>query len=243
MAGLALGFFWIQALLIVAGSFKELGATRRAAKALFGAGVQRGHVVSGDGPGGLIAEHQTIQRGRSKGNGWIHFHDREHQSAVFGGRIKLEDGRELAVEADGEFWPSREDQVNEGGSYDAATFESAYAVARKAKGWMRTVRAGLGPDAEVWVGSGDRPFVSAIDPQPWLRNRALAITGLMALHLAVAAACSTAALWPPIFDNVSKAGAVACLLWFMQAQDFTRIVGEWARPPSRAFLRGKWKSP
>lgn len=124
---------------------------------------------------------------------------------------------------------------------DAAAFEEAYAAAQKARGWTRVVHVPLRVGERVWVlPSEAAPLVSQEDPRVWTRGRGVMVLGFVALHLAFSVACTIVTFWPPMYDLVSKVGAVVSFVYFMQVQDFTRIIRERVRSPSRAFLRGVW---
>lgn len=245
MAGLALAFFWIHIGLIVAAAGQDLRAVRRLAARLRAGRIERATIVAGTGPEGLLARHRTRQRGRSRGDGRIHFHDRGYDGEVFGGELRTEDGAVLLVpEAapDLEVWPTRAARqlASEVPEADRAT---AYREACRGPGWLRAVDVAFPGGAVVWVArardAGQPWLIAQEDPRRWIRDRTLRIGGLVAIELAASAACTVAALWPPLYGPISTAGALVALVWFQLAQDGGRIVAELARPPSRAPLRGR----
>jgi hypothetical protein len=58
--------------------------------------------------------------------------------------------------------------------------------------------------------------------------------------VAVAAACTLVAVWPPLFDGVSMLGAGAALGFFLGVQPLGVSLNESTRTPDRAYLRGTW---
>lgn len=242
MAGLALTVFWVHLLIMAAAAVIDLRRTLGEYASQRQSGFVRARVLTATGPDEVLAEHRVEQRGRSKGDGKIHFHDREHSSQVHGGRIRIEDGTEVDVEA-GEVWPDPKrvrDNAAPGGS---ASFEEAYGPARKAKGWLRTVVTPIRVGDEVWYapGEGGTAILAQDSPTAWFRGRSLLVSLAVILGLAIGGGLSVAALWPPLFGTVGKIGAFAMLVYFNLAQDAGRVINEYVRPPSRAYLRGVWK--
>jgi hypothetical protein len=248
MAGLALAVFWVHMLLMAADAIVQWRSVRQLGARLRAGGLVAGQVESGRGPEGVLAEQRTEQRGRSKGDGVIHFHDRAHESEVFGGSVKLDDGSLIdlpAASGDGvQVWPSRELRSELAGPSSKEAFDEVYGAAQKARGWTRVVRVPVRAGDRVWVlPDPETPLIAATDPRGWTRQRGAMVLGFVSVHLVLSAACTAAAVWPPMYDTVSKIGAFVSFVYFMQIQDFTRILRERLRPPSRAFLRGEWTRP
>ena len=242
MAGLALTVFWVHLLIMAAAAVLDLRRTLGEYAAQRRQGFVRARVVAAGGPDEVLAEHRIEQRGRSKGDGKIHFHDRDHSSQVHGGRIRLEDGTELDVEA-GEVWPDPNLVRANAAPGGTAAFEEAYGLAVKAKGWLRTVVTPVRVGDDIWyaTGEGGLAILAQRSPASWFRQRTLLVILAVILGLAIGGGLTVAALWPPLFGTIGKIGAFAMLVYFNLAQDAGRVINEYVRPPSRAYLRGAWK--
>jgi hypothetical protein len=251
MGLLALAILWVNVLLIAAAAAKQLAALLALRAALAKAGVVRGRVVRGDGPGGALAAHRVAQVGRAAGDGGvIVFHDHEAAGEVFGGAISTAGGEEIAIPpvppippAEAEVWLDAGTIARAGACGSAAAFDGAYASARKAQGFERTVIATVGQGAEVFVSARGAPRVATMDPRALLARKAALAAAFIVAELLASAACTAIALWPPRFGLVSTAGGALCLVLFLVAQP----AGVWLRDavlvPSRAFVRGRWSRP
>ena len=268
MGVLALAILWVNTLLVAAAAAKEiaaLSAWRRRLALLegdSGAGLVRARVTSGAGPGGALAVHRIEQVGRAAtnddgGRRVILFSDRSLASEVFGGTVTrdgIEIGIDIAVEADGgEVWVSPSTLGTSAACASDEIFDVAFAAAKKAKGYPRTVEAAA--TGEVFLfgqlrSRGDglalgpaKPgglLVATFDPRPWLDRQIAFVALFIAGDLAIAAACSAVALWPPRFGLVSTLGGAACLGFFLIIQPAGTAVRDAVRLPSRASLRGRW---
>jgi hypothetical protein len=257
MGALALAIVWVNALLVAAAAWKELGpigSWRRAAER----GMLRGEVVSGRGPGGAIAVRRIEQVGRATDAGEVIFADRRHACEVYGGTVRLEDGREIDVAAtpaavasplnlgDGvvEVWP--DDAAHEAASACPSTevFSAALEAARKARGFARTVEAAIGPGADVRLLVGDDGttvrLVSAVEPARWAAKKRGLVVAFIAAELAAAGLATAIALVPPAFGLVSKLGGALCLAYFLGVQPIGTAVRDAVRSPARRALRGRW---
>lgn len=269
MGVLALAILWVTTLLIAAAAAKEiaaLSAWRRRLALLegdSGAGLVRARVTSGAGPGGALAVHRIEQVGRAAtnddgGRRVILFSDRSLASEVFGGTVAREGSGaaiEIEIEADAgaEVWVTPSTMVTSAACASDEIFDAAFAAAKKAKGYARTVEGAA--TGEVFLfgqlrARGDglalgpaKPgglLVATFDPRPWL-DRKIALAALfIAGDLAIAAACSAVALWPPRFGLVSTLGGAACLGFFLIIQPAGTALRDAVRLPSRASLRGRW---
>jgi hypothetical protein len=124
-----------------------------------------------------------------------------------------------------------------------AAFDEAYAQARKARGFARTVTASIGVGAEVHVWSHEgRILVATTDPRPLLAGRATLGLAFSAIELAAAAACTLIALRPPVFGAVSTVGGVLGLGFFLGVQPLAKVVRDRMLVPDRAPLGGAWRS-
>jgi hypothetical protein len=56
----------------------------------------------------------------------------------------------------------------------------------------------------------------------------------------LAAACTVAILWPPLFGWISGLGAAAALGLFLGVQPVGVALRDAVRTPDRAYLRGRW---
>jgi hypothetical protein len=212
------------------------------------AGLVSGTVRRGDGPDGVLARNVVVQIGRGKGDGRIHFSDAAYRSEVFGGSIELADGRQIECPtSDVPVWPDLERRAASALPSSNADIERVEAQAKRAKGWEREVVGSLAVGDPVWIASrasdgqiGELLLVSAIDPRRWLSGRCWLIIGFIVAELALAAACTVVAVWPPMFGLVSMIGAAAALGFFLGVQPIGVLVNEAVRTPDRAYLRGSW---
>lgn len=271
MGVLALAILWVNTLLVAGAAWLELRdlAARRAgmkplAIGATGLGLFEACVTRGDGPGGAIAVQRTEQVGRNANEGGsgrgILFADRSYASEIPGGEVETTDGRRVVVRAEtdrAEVWPSPEAVRESASCPGPERFDEAYELARKARGFTRTVTVSLRPGDRVWIagelahdpeqGLVVRPgprglLVSAIDPRALCARRiALVVVAILGL-LGVAAGFTAIALVPPAFGTVSKIGAGLCLAYFLLVQPAGTALRDAVRPPSRAILRGAWRS-
>jgi hypothetical protein len=244
IGAVALGFFWIHTLLIAGAAgldFRALGQLRRGT-------IRVGIIRSGRGPGGALARNAVEQIGRSKGDGVIHFSDAAHRSELFGGVIEIDPGAqggtelELAPSEDAVIWPAIERRLEAAAPESAEVIAAAQAEARRARGFARTVDVALGPGDRVFIVERDGTpiIVSAVDPRRWVASKRFLIAGFVLAELVLAAACTTAILWPPLFDWTSMLGAAAALGLFLGVQPLGVAVQDAVRTPDRAYLRGHW---
>nr|AYM54525.1 hypothetical protein [Racemicystis crocea] len=267
MGLLALWILWINTLLIAAAAYKEVARLRARQKQLAprageGAALVKARVVRGEGPGGAIAAHRVEQLGRAgaeqKGLRTIAFNDRDHGAALFGGALAIEghDGEiALAASEQAELWLPADRVANAAACASDEVFDKAYAEARKARGFARTVSTPIDANSELFVfgriardGAGcalcaaddGGLLIATFDPRPWLaRKIGLGLLFIVA-ELAIAAALTWLALRPPVFGLVSTLGGALCLAYFLLVQPAGTWLRDALRPPSRAFLRGRW---
>jgi hypothetical protein len=196
----------------------------------------------------MFARNVVVQIGRGKGDGRIHFSDAAHRSEVFGGLVELDAGGMIECAAvDAPVWPDLERRAGTARAASDADIARAEASAKRAKGFEREVVGGLAVGDRVWIAGavqdgrmGDLLVVSAIDPRRWLAGRCWLIVGFILADLGVAAGCTLAALWPPVFGVVSMLGAAAALGFFLGVQPMGVALNEAVRTPDRAYLRGRW---
>ena len=268
MAGLTLAIFWIHVLLIAAAAgldLRDLIALRRRLGLVQGAprpgaeGLFRAEVCAGQGPGGALACNVVEQVGRSKGDGQVHFSDAAHRSELYGGELELSDGTRVSlVPGAAAVWPElgrRERAAAPGGPEQIA---ESIPQARRGKGYRREVEVRLETGSSVWIGgrlredeagwafeasegTGGQLLVCEGDPRRWLRGRSWIVTTFILAELALAAACTVTALWPPLFGWVSVVGAGVSLGFFLALQPLGVSLNESVRTPDRAYLRGTWR--
>ncbi|HLT38340.1 MAG TPA: hypothetical protein VK034_18770, partial [Enhygromyxa sp.] len=210
--------------------------------------IRTGIVRSGLGPGGALARNVVEQIGRSKGDGVIHFSDAGHRSELFGGVIELDSldqggaALELPPAADVAIWPAGERRLAAAVAESAEAIAAVQGEARRARGWPRTVEVTIDPGERVFVveRDGSPSIIAAVDPRRWVAIKRGLIVGFIVAELALAAACTTAILWPPLFDWISMLGAGAALGLFLGVQPIGVAVSDAVRTPDRAYLRGRW---
>jgi hypothetical protein len=260
MAWLALAILWVNTLLVAAAALKELAALGARLRAM--APVWKARVVRGDGRTGAIAGHRVDQIGRAGRDDRaeiILFADQRTAGEIYGGLVETTgDGgaaREIAVEPaiEAEVWVSMGEMRAAATCPSAARFDEAFAFARKARGYSRTVETMIREGATVWL-AGEAPaaeqgdtiataWISSVDPRAFCRSRQVMLGAFAAGILAVAAGCTAVALAPPAFGTVSKIGAAMCLAFFLLVQPAGTALRDAARVPSRAVLRGRWRRP
>ncbi|HRG97312.1 MAG TPA: hypothetical protein PLR99_13755 [Polyangiaceae bacterium] len=240
----ALFAVWVAALLCAAASVNTARALGRRARAL--AGLREGTVAQGDGPGGALAEHRVLQLARALDAEppALAFSDKGYRGEVFGGEVQLDGvATRLPAQADLEVWPDGAKQASAALLASDSEFDALYKDARS-KGSPRDVVTRLLPGDRVYfVTSGEGEgatltFLSATPPAPFLARRRAAHLLFAAGELAVCAALTAVALWPPLFGAISTAGGVGLLAFFLIVQPLGVAVEEASREPSRAFLRG-----
>jgi hypothetical protein len=267
MAALALAVFWIHVLLIAAAAgqeLRDLARLRRLLRPLAGpregaVGLLRGTVVRADGPANALARNVVEQVGRGKGDGKLHFSDAAHRSEILGGELELGDRIRVelgagATGASAMVWPDLAARTAAAAPTSTDQITQAEPVARRAKGFVRAVEVDIVAGQQVWIagrwrhderwqlepGIAGAVLVSAIDPRRWLARKCWMIAGFIVGVLAIAAACTLLALWPPLFDWISMLGAGAALGFFLGVQPLGVSLSESARTPDRAYLRGTW---
>jgi hypothetical protein len=253
MGLLGLGILWVNTLLVALASVGTLRSLGRRLGHMRRDGVIEGEAV-GDEP---LAVHEIEQIGRRASDDGarqaILFHDRGFRSRVLGGVVRVE-GDELSVAAEvdrAEVWIERDAQRKIAACPSSSQFDEAYRMARKVRGFERTVRSEIAAGQRVWiharrredtlVAPEDAPLlVAAIDPRRWCRHRVLLLAGFVVVALAIAAAITLLALTPPLFGTLSTAGAAIGLAYFLLVQPAGVAMRDAARVPSLAFLRGSW---
>jgi hypothetical protein len=240
-----LGVVWVTAILVALAALQDLRDLRRIArlarKAIVG-------VATSD-----LAEWRVSQTGRALDASpeMIAFHDRTFESEVFASSVRVGDvAHDIAPTRDAHVWISTTDRDRAAACATEDEFVSAYAQARKAKGFARDVRVRIGKGERVHViGEVDDQkritpqIVSTIDPIAFCRKKALLLALFVPIELVVCAAATAVAFVPPHFGRVSIAGAVACFAFFLGVTPIAVALRENARRPHEAFLRTQWTKP
>ncbi|WP_437737668.1 hypothetical protein [Sorangium sp. So ce1335] len=261
MGVLALIILWVNTLLIVAATLKQLAAVAATLRRLSpppGAGdaLLQARVLCGDGRGGALAGHRIDQVGRAGAERGareeIVFADRGAGGEIYGG-VVVAGGREIAIApaVEGEVWVSRAELRAASACPSEARFDEAYQHARKARGFSRTVEAMVCAGAPVWLlGAVDRDagvvarmrpvLVSSVEPRALCRSKIALLALGAAGVLGALVGCTALALWRPRFGPVSTAGAALCLAFFLLVQPLGTALRDAARPPSAAPARGRW---
>ena len=232
MGALCLGVLWVTALLVAAAAwqdFRDLRAiVKRARKMIEG-------VVQSSSRGDL-AEWSVEQTGRATDDDAIAFHDRSFRSEVLGGKVG---DTEIAASTTAEVWIDEKAREEAAGCGDVTTYDAAHAIARKAKGFARTVRVRIRAGQRVWVvGSGE--IVATFDPRAWASRKSLLVLAFIPAELALCAAATRLALSLPRFGTMSIIGAVACIAFFLGVTPVAVTLRESVRRPHEAFLRTVW---
>jgi hypothetical protein len=230
MGALCLGVLWVTAILVAGAAwqdFRDLRAVvKRAAKKMI-----EGVVKDGD-----FAEWSVEQTGRATDDDAIAFHDREFHSEVFGGKIGE---AEIAANDSGEVWIDEKTREDAASCGDVTTYDAAHALARKAKGFARTVRFRIRAGQRVWV-IGQGEIVATFDPRAWASRKSLLVLAFIPVELALCAAATRLALTLPRFGTMSIIGAVACIAFFLGVTPVAVAIRESVRRPHEAFLRTVW---
>jgi hypothetical protein len=262
MGVLALAILWVNTLLVIGAALQEAARLWRL-RARWGASGLGGRAVAGrvaraGGPGGALAVHRVEQVGRyaadDGGRRAILFADRSYRGEAFAGVVTTEAGEVRVAAGEADVWPEPA-AIREAARGPSGGFDAAYADARKARGYHRTVEVPLRVGAEVWmVGAlrdedggkvlGPGPdgllLVAAMEPRR-ICARKLGLVAVFVLGvLAAASACTALALWPPHFGTVSTIGGALGLAYFLLVQPAGTALRDAVRVPSRTAVRGSW---
>lgn len=205
----------------------------------------------------------------AKANPGILFGDRSFEGEIFGGAIAVEvepgttEEIEIAPARSAEVWVSEGALRTSGACPSRARFDEAYEDAKKARGFTRTIVAPILAGERVWISASlarrrghepsaqatdatdadrsPRPLVSTLDARAvCARKIALSVASIAAI-LALCAALSAVALYPPRFGFVSTIGGALCFLFFLLVQPAGTALRDAVRLPHQAFLRGRWR--
>jgi hypothetical protein len=246
MGMLALGIFWVNTLLIAAATLKE--RAKLVARRMALGSVSRGKILRGDGPRGVLATFEVMQRGRltAADPPSILFSQRALRHTVSGGCLALEDGSEVGIRPseNGEVWVDDATFRVAASCPSDVAFERAAIDARKADGFVRTVIVELTAGRDVFAARGEASLlVATMDPRVWLARRMRLAHAFVVAEIVVAGACSATALHSPRFGTLSTLGGAASLAFFLIVQPLGTLVRDTLVPPSRARRTTTWARP
>lgn len=268
MGLLALAIVWVNTLLVLAAAGRELSALaarrrwmRPLAPGEVGAGLVEGVVAEVADGAGALARHHVDQVGRQAaddhGRHAILFADRAYRGEVLGGAVRAGDLTiALPKVGEAEVWLPAEAIRAAAACPGEDELGAAYAEAKKARGFSRTVTVDVGPGARVFVAGevrrGDglsvhplpdaRLLVSTSDPREVCARHMRRVVLFMIAVPVIAAACTAVALYPPHFGLVSTLGGALCLAYFLLVQPAGTALRDAVLLPHRAILRGSWVS-
>jgi hypothetical protein len=252
MAALGLAIVWVNALLIAAAAYGELRSLRdrrsRLDRAILRAAIERGR-----GPEGAFAAHFVDQVGRAadaRSGRAIHFSDRAYRSVLYGGVVRLEDGRTQEIDgAEGEHVEVWAGDHEPDASPSGTAFDQAWIASKGASGFARTLERRMGPPAVVAIALARTPEERTwVFDEPaarrWIERRRWLVLGFIAVELlALGGATALCFVGGSFASWVTKAGAALCVAWFLGVQPVGVAVSEACRPPHRAAVRGRWRQP
>ena len=229
MGALCLGVLWVTAILVAGAAwqdFRDLRAIIKRARKMI-----EGVVKDGD-----FAEWSVEQTGRATDDDAIAFHDRSFHGEVFGGKVG---DTEIPANPKGQVWIDEAAREEAASCGDVTTYDATHAIARKAKGFARTVRVRVRAGQRVWV-IGEGAIVATFDPRAWASRKSLVVLAFIPIELALCAAATRLALSLPRFGTTSVIGAVACIAFFLGVTPVAVALRESVRLPHEAFLRTVW---
>jgi hypothetical protein len=243
MGILALGILWVNTLLIAAAALKE--RAKLVAKLTSLGPVSEGKILRGDGPGGVLAAFEVVQRGRlaAVDPPSIRFSHRAHRHTVSGGCLALKDGSSVDIRSseNGEVWIDDATFKAAASCPSDVAFERAAIDARKTAGFVRTLVVDMKVGRDVFVARGEAgSLVATLDPRVWLARRMRLAHAFVMAEIVVAAACTATALHAPRFGTLSTLGGAASLAFFLIVQPLGTLVRDALCPPSRARRSTTW---
>lgn len=232
---------WTTALLVAASA---LQLRRKLARK--GASLGRGRVGVVD-DGAPFATATVAQVGRAldpADDPAIVFHDRAYAGTLAGGALVCAGERLGVAPSDvAEIWVDEPRRSAAAACAGLERFDEAWALAKKAKGWERTVTVELkkGDRVHFYPDAEGGPLVATFDPRGWLGARARALVVFAITELFVCGAVTRVALTPPLFGAVSTVGGVLAIAFFLGVTPIGVRLREVARLPHEARLLGTWR--
>lgn len=230
---------WSTALLVAASAFQLRGRLAAKAKAL---GKGRVGVIDTDG---TFATAFVEQVGRALDPAdvpAITFHDRRYGGTIAGGALVCAGERlEIPAAEDAEIWVDEKRRQEAARCPTLGSFDEAYALARKAKGYVRTVEVPLKKGDRVHYFPGERPVITTFEPARWLGDKARSLVVFAITELFVCGAVTRVALSEPLFGTVSTIGGALAIAFFLGVTPLGVKLRDVARLPSEARLLGVWQ--
>lgn len=247
MGLLALGVLWVNTLLVVGAALGQMGSLLGHLKTL--RTLRRGVVHRGDADG-VLARFEVEQTGHKAADDRdrqaILFHDRGCRSVVPGGAIEIDGETHALMDTEVDVWVEASALREAARCPDIAAFDAAFAKAKKAKGFRRTVVAALREGDEVWVaGTTSSPkLLASFDPRGLLRGKVLFLAAFCVAMTGLSAAATYLALWPPYFGTVSTVGGILGLVHFLVILQPAGVAArDLAKVPAESQLGGSWTKP
>lgn len=230
---------WTTALLVAASAMQLRGRLAAKAKAL---GKARVGVVDSDGTFATAFVEQVGRALDPSDAPAITFHDRRYGGSLAGGALVCAGERvEVPPADDAEIWVDDRRREEAARCPDLRSFDEAYALARKAKGWVRTVEVRLTKGDRVHYFAGERPVVATFDPSEWLGGKARALVVFAITELFVCGVVTRVALTEPLFGTVSTIGGALAIAFFLGVTPLGVKLREVARFPNEGRLLGVWQ--
>lgn len=286
MAGLCLAVVWVHTLLIAARALddvRRLGALRRRCvparpgrvglvvgspvrEEPFAGELAKANVVARIPPHEQGAKpalcYGLVQTARTRGDGRIYFHDRQHGSRIEGEALldALEDSNgeqrvslEVTANETAWVWPDAREVKRKLECPSVESFDQLAQAAVGARGAERSLELNLlegdrvhvvgllSNDGERVQAPPDGPLiVSASDPRKWLHRKVVLAAAVAVGIFLTAAALTALAFWPPAFGTVGKVGAIGLVLYFLLVQPVGVWLAERVRFPHEAAFDGTW---
>lgn len=293
MAALCLAVVWVHTLLISAralGDVRRLRALRRrlvparpgqvgllvgrpvhhpysskepAVAGAFGQQLESRVPLQGQGtePG---LHYRLVQTARTRGDGKLYFHDRQHESRIDGGQFfvapeRVEGQRERLVSVEATpnesawVWPDSREVKRKLECPSVESFDELARAAMGARGAERALQLNLlegdrlhvvgllsEDGARVQAPPTGPLIVSAGDPRRWLARKVFLAVAVITGILLTASALTALAFWPPAFGTVGKVGAMGLLLHFLLVQPLGVWLAERVQFPHEAAFNGVW---
>ncbi len=230
---------WTTALLVAAAAFQLRGRLAAKARSL---GKAKVGIIDSEGTFATAFVEQVGRALDPADAPAITFHDRRYGGSIAGGALVCAGERvEVAAAEDAEVWVDDARREKAARCPSLGSFDEAYAMARKAKGWVRTVEVRLEKGDRVHYFPGAHPVIATFDPTRWLGEKARALVVFAITELFVCGVVTRVALSEPLFGTVSTIGGALAIAFFLGVTPLGVKLREVARFPSEARLLGVWQ--
>ena len=249
MAAACLAVVWVNTALILGHGASDLLRLSRLRRRLFG---RVGTFTADSAEGG--ASYRLVQAGRTRGDGSIHFHDRQVECALLGpGHAETLAGRfEVEVDEGGAWvWPTSGQLALATRCASQEDFDGLAGPALHARGAERVALVRLGAESKVAGGvvrdgvlRGERsqPLVfSSDDPRGRLLRLELRVVSVLVAILLVAALLTGLCFVGPAFGLVSQVAAFGLFVYFLLVQPVGVWLSESVRFPHEVYRGGSWR--